>query len=263
MGNKMAAKAVDLLRVDLPLHEETLVLEADRRFGLVLVDLVNGFCIPGAGNLAPLTANDQISLVVDESVKLARIFSERKWPILAFLDTHYPDKPEPPYPPHCIIGTGEENLWLENDANATIRRKDCIDGFIGSMVEDGSNVFINWVKSKEIHSILVLGICTDICVLDFVATTLSARNRGWLSPLEDVFVYSKGCATYDLPARVAKDIKGAISHPQAAKENLIKFDLSLYLEAVDNILSLQSYISTRKLGSCKVCKQPGGLGAGI
>ncbi|XP_031493946.1 nicotinamidase 1 [Nymphaea colorata] len=215
----MEATAVDLLRVDLPLHEETLVLEADRRFGLVLVDLVNGFCTPGAGNLAPLTANDQISLMVDESVKLARFFSERKWPILAFLDTHYPDKPEPPYPPHCIIGTGEENLvpalqWLENDANATIRRKGCIDGFIGSMVEDGSNVFINWVKSKEIHSILVLGICTDICVLDFVATTLSARNRGWLSPLEDVFVYSKGCATYDLPACVAKDIKGAISHPQ-------------------------------------------------
>ncbi|KAF3777302.1 Nicotinamidase 1 [Nymphaea thermarum] len=239
----MAAKAVDLLCVDLPLHEETLVIEVDRSFGLVLVDLVNGFCTPGAGNLAPLTANDQISLMVDESVKLARIFSERKWPILAFLDTHYPAKPEPPYPPHCIIGTGEENLWLENDGNATIRRKDCIDGFIGSMVEDGSNVFINWVKSKEIHSvslahekdhflaiclqkklynllfeivpqILVLGICTDICVLDFVATTLSARNRGWLSPLEDVFVYSKGCATYDIPARVAKDIKGAISHPQ-------------------------------------------------
>lgn len=81
--------------------------------------------------------------------------------------------------------------------------------------------------------ILVLGICTDICVLDFVATTLSARNRGWLSPLEDVFVYSKGCATYDLPARVAKDIKGAISHPQVL---VLAFFLSFVNREISRLL---------------------------
>jgi hypothetical protein len=34
----------------------------------------------------------------------------KKWPIFALLDTHYQDKPEPPFPPHCIVGSREENF---------------------------------------------------------------------------------------------------------------------------------------------------------
>jgi ribosomal protein S7 len=60
----------------------------------------------------------------------------------------------------------------------------------------------------------VLGICTDICVLDFVSSALSARNIDRVPPLEDVVIYSEGCATYDLPVDVARNIKGALSHPQ-------------------------------------------------
>lgn len=41
--------------------------------------------------------------------------------------------------------------WLEKDPNFTVRRKDCIDGFIGSMEKDGSNVFSDWVKRNEIR----------------------------------------------------------------------------------------------------------------
>lgn len=59
-----------------------------------------------------------------------------------------------------------------------------------------------------------MGICTDICVLDFVSSTLSARNRRFLTPLEDVIVYSRACATYDLPVHVARNIDGALPHPQ-------------------------------------------------
>lgn len=64
--------------------------------------------------------------------------------------------------------------------------------------------------------IVVVGICTDICVLDLVVTMLSARNHGVLPPLEEVVVYSEGCATYDLPAEVAQGIDGALAHPQAS-----------------------------------------------
>ncbi|KAL6012609.1 NiCoT heavy metal ion transporter Nic1 [Asimina triloba] len=157
--------------------------------------------------------------MVDESVRLSRMFCERKWPVLVFLDTHYPDKPEHPYPPHCIIGTGEEDLvpalkWLEEDQNVTVRHKSCINGFMGSIEKDGSNIFTEWVKSNEIKVILVLGICTDICVLDFVSTVISARNLDLVPPLEDVVVYSRGCATYHLPLHVARNIKGALAHPQ-------------------------------------------------
>lgn len=65
-----------------------------------------------------------------------------------------------------------------------------------------------WVK------LLVVGVCTDICVLDFVCSTMSAKNRGFLKPLENVVVYSRGCATFDIPLEVVTDTKGVLAHPQ-------------------------------------------------
>lgn len=62
--------------------------------------------------------------------------------------------------------------------------------------------------------ILVVGVCTDICVLDFVCSTLSARNLGFVKPLQDVVLYSKGCATFDIPQHVARNSKGVLPHPQ-------------------------------------------------
>ncbi|KAG0492188.1 hypothetical protein HPP92_005586 [Vanilla planifolia] len=175
--------------------------------------------IPVEEEEAPPLPNKQISTMVEEASRLAKAFCVRNWPVFAFLDTHYPDKPEPPYPPHCIIGSGEENFvpaleWLEKDPNVTMKRKDCIDGFLCSEESDGSNIFSNWVKANDIKVVLVLGICTDICVLDFTCSLLSARNIGRVYPLEDVVVYSDGCATYDLPVHVAKNNKGALAHPQ-------------------------------------------------
>ncbi|CAK9176212.1 unnamed protein product [Ilex paraguariensis] len=215
----MGSQTIGLLKDELPVEQETLLFSGDVKTGLVLVDIVNGFCTVGAGNLAPRVPDEQISGMVDESVKLARVFCDNKWPIFAFLDSHHPDIPEPPYPPHCIAGTDESKLvpdlqWLENEPNVTLRCKDCIDGFLGSLEKDGSNVFVDWVKTNKIKVVLVVGICTDVCVLDFVCSALSARNRGFLTPLEDVVVYSRGCATFDLPVDVARGIKGALAHPQ-------------------------------------------------
>ncbi|KAJ0097630.1 hypothetical protein Patl1_28331 [Pistacia atlantica] len=216
----MVSKTIDMMKKDLPLEPGSLLLSGHVKTGLVLVDIVNGFCTVGAGNLAPRQPDKQISHMLDESVKLARMFCDKKWPVFAFLDSHHPDIPEPPYPPHCIIGTEEAELvpgyctifvaslstCLYKKIAAYVRahqRKGCIDGFLGSVDKDGSNVFI-----------LVVGICTDLCVLDFVCSTLSARNLHFLAPLEDVIVYSHGCATYDLPVHVADTIQGALAHPQ-------------------------------------------------
>ncbi|XWS41657.1 hypothetical protein CRYUN_Cryun17cG0101100 [Craigia yunnanensis] len=215
----MVSTTIDLLKKDLPVEEGSLVLSQDVKTGLVLVDVVNGFCTVGAGNLAPMQPDKQISDMVEESVRLARLFCEKKLPVFAFLDSHHPDIPEHPYPPHCIAGTDESRLvpalqWLENEPNATLKCKDCIDGFLGSIEKDGSNLFVDWVKNNQIKAILAVGICTDICVLDFVCSTLSARNRRILIPLEDVIVYSSACATFDLPIHVAKNINGALAHPQ-------------------------------------------------
>ncbi|XAR58165.1 Nicotinamidase [Bertholletia excelsa] len=215
----VSSQMIDQLKVELPVEQESLVLSGEVKTGLVIVDVVNGFCTVGAGNLAPRVPDKQISGMVDETSRLAKVFCEHKWPVFAFLDSHYPDKPEHPYPPHCIIGTDESKLvpalqWLENEPNATLRCKDCIDGFIGSIENDRSNVFVDWVNNNQIEAILVVGICTDVCVLDFTCSALSARNRGFVTPLKDVIVYSRACATFDLPTHVANTTEGATAHPQ-------------------------------------------------
>ena len=206
----------------MPLQLSTLDLTSlDEGTGLVIVDEINGFATVGGGNLAPPVPNAQVSKMVEETDRLARFFTKKSWPILAFLDTHIPGKSEPPYPPHCEAGTGEDELvpelkWLEKKDNVTLVRKDCINGFIGAFQADGSNTVMDWAQLNSIKKILVVGICTDICVMDFVLTLLSARNHGMLHEVEEILVYDKGCSTYDLPRETAESLglPSSASHPQ-------------------------------------------------
>ena len=208
------------VRDELPVAGETLTLGRDG-WGLVIVDIVNGFATVGAGNLAPPAENPQVTRMVAEADRLARGFAERGWPVLAFLDTHEPGVPEPPYPPHCEAGTGEEELvpalqWLETASSATLGRKDCINGFVGAIGADGRNAVVDWANANRVENILVVGICTDICVMDFVLTMLSARNHGLTETCREIAVYDGGCATYDLPKAAAASLglPETASHPQ-------------------------------------------------
>lgn len=83
----------------------------------------------------------------------------------------------------------EELLWLENEPNATLRRKDCIDGFIGSYEKDGSNVFIDWVKSNQIKqvSIVILGLSVFVWFRD-----------SWLRFLDTGFLFVTGFGLWDM-----------------------------------------------------------------
>lgn len=185
---------------------------SDISAGLVVVDEVNGFATPGCGPLAPPGPDARIDQMIAETDKLARAFAGRKQPVLAFLDSHIPGKAEPPYPPHCEIGTGQENLvpalaWFSADPQVTEIRKDCINGFVGAIdPATGRNAVVDWVNSHSLSAVLVVGICTDICVMDFVLTLLSARNHGLMPSLKDIVVYEPGCATYDLPRAVVDQI---------------------------------------------------------
>jgi nicotinamidase-related amidase len=197
--------------------------------GLVVVDEVNGFCTVGAGNLAPPAPDPTIAAMVERTDALARAFRGHKLPVLAFLDTHEPGRPEPPYPPHCVRGTGEEELvpqlaWLADDPDVTLIRKDCINGFVGAIEPvyvkgtHGAthNHVVDWVVAHRLEAVVTVGICTDVCVMDFVLTMLSARNHGLMPTVRDVIVLASACATYDLP-RPAADRLGlpaTAAHPQ-------------------------------------------------
>jgi nicotinamidase-related amidase len=190
--------------------------------GLIIVDIVNGFATVGAGPLAPVAADDRIDQMIAESNGLARLFDDRGWPILAFLDSHTPGKPEPPYPPHCEQGSGHDRLvpalqWLEHARTTRLMPKDCINGFVGGIdLSSGRNQVVDWVNDHGLTALLVVGICTDICVMDCVLTLLSARNHGMMPSLRDIVVYEPACATYDLPKSVVQAVQlpPTATHPR-------------------------------------------------
>ncbi|CAI7776648.1 unnamed protein product, partial [Closterium sp. NIES-54] len=197
---------------------------------------------------APPVRDEQIENMVSRTSSLANDMLTRGMPVLAFLDTHEADKPEPPYPPHCVRGTGEEKLvealaWLEREASrggeaaaaapdadghvtrgsVTLMEKDCINGFVGGMQPDGTNIVTQWVIKRQLEYMIVVGICTDICVMDFVLTALSARNHGLFGQeLKEIVVVAPACSTYNLPRPVAESLgRGATaSHPQDATHHL-------------------------------------------
>ena len=220
------------MQAALPITTQPYAVDAQPT-GLVIVDQVNGFCTVGAGNLAPPTPDVQIAGMVEQTDKLARAFTAQRWPILAFLDTHEPGKPEPPYPPHCERGTGEENFvpelaWLDEDPHATLIRKDCINGFVGAIEQTfkghgtSHNKAVDWVVANRLEAILVTGICTDICVMDFVLTMLSARNHGLMPTLKDITVLEPATATYDLPMEATKSLglPETAAHPKAETHHM-------------------------------------------
>lgn len=47
----VSGTAIDLVKNELPVADESVTLTGDVSTGLVLVDIVNGFCTVGAGHL--------------------------------------------------------------------------------------------------------------------------------------------------------------------------------------------------------------------
>lgn len=214
---------LDGLRQHMPVSLQTVSLKG-KKAGLIIVDEVVGFCSVGGGNLAPAVPNQQVADMVTNTVALAKEFLAKDQPVFAFRDTHVVGRAEPPYPPHCEIGSGEEQLvpelrFLETEKNVTIFNKDCINGFVGAIDRDfhHSAVFevnqvVEWINYNELDSLVVVGICTDICVLDFVVSVLSARNHYYvdgvrmLRTLKDVIVLEPAVSTYDLTESVVESI---------------------------------------------------------
>jgi nicotinamidase-related amidase len=189
------------------------------RVGLVVVDPGVAFTRRGALS-DPERMLPMLRRVGEEYRALRAAFPDLR--VLVFLDTHHADIPEPPYPPHGIIGTGEELIdpdlaWILDEPGVTVVRKDCINGFVGAIDRaTGRNAFCEWARDGDFHHLVVTGDCTDICVSDFVVAALSARNHGLLTRHEDraayvaaitgleIVVLEAACATFEAPGHSAR-----------------------------------------------------------
>jgi len=188
---------------------------------LVVVDEINAFCVPGHGPLAPRREDSAIDRMIDLTDILAKGFYNHCWPIIVPKDCH--DGIEFPWPFHAQRGTADAELvprlkWLDQVADLIIE-KDCVNTWIGAEVPwlagvcdhcgasfstATTNSLRKFLIKRNIKTLVVVGICTDICVMQLVLSILSARNNGLLPDFRDVVVVPKACATYEAPGHSRK-----------------------------------------------------------
>jgi nicotinamidase-related amidase len=135
---------------------------------LVIVDIVNGFIREGA------MASPDIESIIAPSAQLAKRFSDENMPIAAFADCHKKGCAEfASFPEHCLDGTAESELVdeLKNIPNITLIKKNSTNGFH----EDAFRDFLK--EHSGVTNFVVIGDCTDICVLQFCLSLKTYFNR--------------------------------------------------------------------------------------
>jgi nicotinamidase-related amidase len=163
---------------------------------VIVVDMLNGFCRFGAlssPRLDSVTARIKEHLEREEAGGAQLVF---------LVDTHRPDDPEfRMFPPHCIEGSGEDEVVPELAPLAErghVLRKSRYSGFYGTELD-------RLLADLAPDVVEVVGVCTDICVLHTVA---DLRNRDY-----EVVVRADMVETYDAPGHVGDDIdRFALDH---------------------------------------------------
>ncbi|MBT5039980.1 MAG: hypothetical protein HOM52_15860 [Rhodospirillaceae bacterium] len=93
----------------------------------------------------------------------------------------------------------------------------------------------------------MVGICTDICVIDLALTLLSARSHNMMPSLVNIFVYESACSTYDLLRDKAEALilPIFIAHPKETTQYIwLYFMASHDARLVDTITYLSQELST-------------------
>lgn len=131
---------------------------------LVVVDMVNGFINEGA------MADPYINTITPEVKRLMEEFRENeKGDIIAFCDSHTMESEEfKDYPIHCLKGTRESEMIDELQCfkkDITVFEKDTTNGFL----EEEYRKYFDSHK-EEYDEIIVVGCCSDICVLNYVTS---------------------------------------------------------------------------------------------
>jgi nicotinamidase/pyrazinamidase len=168
---------------------------ADKK-AILVIDMLNGFC--REGNLASARLDSITGRLRDHLIREQAAGAD-----LVFLaDTHAADDPEfAMFPPHCIEGSGEEEIVPELAdlaAGGHVVRKRTFSGFYRTELD----ALLERLAPDVIE---VTGVCTDICVLH---TVFDLRVRGY-----KVAVPRDLVETYDIRGHEADEInRFALAH---------------------------------------------------
>lgn len=154
---------------------------------LIVVDLVNGFMREG------MLKSSRVEEIIESCKELMRKCEEHGMEILAFADWHEDNSAEfQSYPPHCIGGTSEAELVdeIREFGKYKIIKKNSTNGFM-------EDEFRNWLfEHDNIKNFIVVGDCTDICVMHFalsMKTYFNSKNQ-----IKRIIIPIDSVETYDL-----------------------------------------------------------------
>lgn len=156
---------------------------------IIVVDVLNGFTREG-----PL-ASDKCAEVIPNIKKLLEKEEKEGSKIIFLADNHDRDDLEfKIFPPHCVKGSRESEVVDELKPflkNGILIPKKRYSGFYNTNLEQ-------ILKETNPEKVIVVGVCTDICVLHTVA---DLRNRDY-----EVEVPKDCVETYDAPGHSAAEI---------------------------------------------------------
>jgi nicotinamidase/pyrazinamidase len=135
---------------------------------VLVVDMVRGFCEEGH----PLYVGESVRRSLEPIRRLLAEEEARGSSIIFLCDNHAPDDAEfQMFPPHCIRGSEEVEVIPElREFAGEVIPKTRYSGFYGTNLDQR-------LRELEPERVIVVGDCTDICVMHTVA---DARNRDYV-----------------------------------------------------------------------------------
>jgi len=134
---------------------------------MLVIDMLRGFY--NIGNLA----NPEMANIIPNVKDLLERMTVNGWKAYFLADNHKPDDLEfQMFPPHCVVGTEEIEVVDELKQFVTPDNyipKTRYSGFYRTNLEE-------ILKQEDPENVIVVGVCTDICVL---YTTADLRNRDY------------------------------------------------------------------------------------
>ncbi|MFB5663497.1 cysteine hydrolase family protein [Alteribacillus sp. HJP-4] len=153
---------------------------------LIVIDMVNGFTKHGA------LYHPNIESLIAPVSRTMREAKAASMPILGFGDAHEKQSVEfTIFPEHCVEGTEEAELAEElQDVGMDVWiPKRSTNGFL-------EELFQEWLQeNKHVHTFIVTGDCTDICILQFVLSltayfTKQGHKKNVIVPVNLVDTFS-------------------------------------------------------------------------
>lgn len=200
----------------------------DYEKALFMIDMNNGFVNFGA------MANPKYNALVPEQLRMIEKFRKEAGLVSFVLEGHNRDAQEfKSYPEHCVFGTPEADLIpefigeLKND-DTRVYYKNSINGMLNRRLQDH-------IKDlKRLREIVVEGVCTDLCVMDF-ARTLS-RYLDELDRDTSIFVVKNAVDTFDAPNHSREEWTN-IAYKVMEQSGIVLVDNIEELEEREKVLS--------------------------